>query len=304
MVTKSIDIGKAIQEAVFETDALQQEAIMGYLRDDEKFRRLFNKDLTGLFYQYIDDKIRLREPITINVKGSVRSGKSTIAITIACRVAERNGKQLTGHNICANEFSFLDKVKTAEDNDVFVIDESKEGVFGVGSMAKKMKINDIQNIIAKKNISTIWITPRRFNDTNSDYGLQTLGRARNVNPRLVKLLLYNLLDKSIGSIIPFGYVIMPIFDDVYPYGEKLRLEYEAIKDEWIEKEKDSDTNVMFDIQKERALELINDRKFLSLDKIKDMVVFAKSKLPSEFTKQEVEEIVRLAKLINDGIIPK
>lgn len=301
-LVKKFDLNKAIEEANFETDALQQEAIMGYLRDDEKFRRLFNKDLTALFYQYLDDKQRLREPVTLNIKGTVRSGKSTIAITIACRICERYGTEFEVDNICANEYDFLDKVKTAKINSVYVIDESKEGVFGVGSMAKRMKINDIQNIIAKRNISTIWLTPRKFNDTNADYGLHTIGRARNSNPRLVKLLLYNLLDKSVGSMIPFGYVVIPIFNDIYVYGKELSKQYEALKDAWIEKEQDSDTNVMFDIQRERANELLEYPDFKLLTKMKDQVVYARSKLPSEFTKQEVDEIVRLANLINQGVL--
>ncbi len=300
MVNEKIKLD--INNANFVSDALQEEAIFSNLRKNPEFLQAFNTDLTKLFYQFIEDKQKLNEPVTLSLKGSVRSGKSTIAITIACKIAELNNKEFSVKNVCSDEYDFLSKVKDSEDNDVFVIDESKESVFGVGSMAKRMKIHDIQNIIAKKNISTLWITPRRFNDTNSDYGLQTIGRARNVKPNLGKLLLFNLMEGRGIFTPPFGFVILPIYKDVYSYGQKLSDEYEALKDAWIEKEKESDTNIMYEIQKKRAIELNENPKYVSLEKIKDKSVYAKSVLPSEFTKVEIDEIVRLSKLIAEGVI--
>lgn len=291
-----------IQKAVFETDALMEESIMRYMRDDSKFLRMYNTNLTPLFFKYVDDKVRLREPVSIGIKGFTRSGKSTIGITIACRISELNGKKFSINNICANEFDFLEKIKKAKDNDVFVVDEAKESVFGIGSLAKRMKIEDVQNIIAKLNISTIWITPRKFNDTNSDYGLRTLGRARNIKPRLNKALIYNLAEGTKGQIIPFGYVVIPTFMDVYDYGEKLDKQYQEKKDEWIQKEKESEVNFMYQIQKTKAEELLKNNKFTTVKKFKDKVIIAKSLLPSEFTKQEVDEIVRMSQLIQEGFL--
>lgn len=290
------------KKAIFETDELLEESIFSQMRDNPKFLKMFYTDMTNKFYRYIDGKIKLREPISLGIKGFTRSGKSTIGITIACRIAEANGKRFSINNICENEFDFLKKVKTAEENDVFVIDEGKESVFGIGSMAKRMKIDDIQNIIAKLNISTIWITPRKFNDTNSDYGLRTLGRARNVSPRLVKLLLYNLSEGTRHILIPFGYVIIPVFMDIYEYGKELDKEYQALKDDWIRREKESETNFMFNIQKEKAQDLLSNPTFTQLKKFKDRVIFAKTLLPSEFTKQEIDEIVRMTDLIEQGYI--
>lgn len=295
-----------MDNADFKVDALQEEAIMSYLRNDPKFLRTFQNDISDLFYQYLRDKQKLREPVSIGIKGAVRSGKSSAGIGIACYICELNGKRFSINNVCVSEYDFLQKIKSATENDVFVIDEQKEGVFGVGSMAKKMKIHDVQNIIAKLNISTIWITPRRFADTNSDYGLHTFGKAitnfkgEPIRPRLSKFLLYNLLEKSSGSIIPIGYVVIPFFPDIYDYGIEIDNQYQDKKDDWIEAEKMSEGNVMFNLQKIYADQLLSDPNFGRVRSMKDKILYARSVLPSEYTKQEIEDIVRMAHMIANG----
>lgn len=212
------------------------------------------------------------------------------------------GKKFLIENVCSNQMDFLGKLPNAKDNDIFVIDESKEAVFGIGSMAKKMKIYDAMNIIAKRNISTIWITPRKFNDTNAIYGLRTLGRAFKSKPRLTKFLLYNLLETDDTTGYPYGYVLIPHYADVFTYGKEFEKEYEAKKDVWILDEQQSEGNIMYEIQKKRAVQLLHNPMFSQVEKKKQKIVIAKSLLPSEFTTREIEDIVVMAEMIKEGIM--
>ena len=64
----NVDIG----DVVFELDALQQELLNRYLRSDKNFLRAYYTNYTGLFMQFIKDKVRLNEPISLSMVLTIR----------------------------------------------------------------------------------------------------------------------------------------------------------------------------------------------------------------------------------------
>ena len=225
---KKIDID--ITDAVFEIDSLQNEIIQRYLRQDRNFLRAFYTSYTHLFRQFILDKVRLGEPISCSLMGQVRSGKSVSGITAAGMIMEAKDKLMSVNQICSSEFEFMTTIKEnkgVEFGDAFVIDESKQAVYGTGSMAKKVKLMDIQNIIAVNNISTIWIRPDSWSFEGAMYGLRAFGRGqfdkwgKLLPMRINRFMLYNLQESSAGGALPLGMVYIPHFADYLKNGKQL-----------------------------------------------------------------------------------
>lgn len=288
-----------LQQADFETDTLQEIFIYNSMRENKRFLRTMHTDFTEQFIQYLIRKTELDEPIGLGIKGVVRGGKSSFAIFIACFLCMLRGLIFDVDHICRSEFEFLERVKDAKFGDVYIIDESKFAVYGIGSIAKRTKMKDIQNIIAIKNISTIYITPREFNDTNSDYGFHILGRARNCKPRLIRALLFNLQQRAIGTYIPYGLVTFPLFVDKVPYGEQLNKEYTKKKMSWVDAEQQSKGNIMYEIQIKMAKHLLAQKDFKGVHKKRERLIIAKKYLADEFTEQEKEAIITMAYMIED-----
>src|SRR3989304_9118312 len=61
-----------VTEVLFEVDALQQELINRYIRQDKNFLRAYFTNYTNLFMNFIKDKARLNEPISLSMMGQVR----------------------------------------------------------------------------------------------------------------------------------------------------------------------------------------------------------------------------------------
>jgi len=294
--------GKAWEKAHFETDTLQETFIYNSMRENKKFLRTMHTDFTPQFTDYLIRKTELDEPIGIGIKGVVRGGKSSFAILIACFLCGLRNKKMDVDHICKNEFDFLEKVPSAEFGDVYVIDESKCAVYGIGSVAKRMKLKDIQNIIAVKNISTFYLTPREFNDTNSDYGFHVLGRARNCQPRLIRSLLYNLQERAVGTYVPYGLVTYPLFMDTVPYGEQFNKEYMQKKLSWVNQEQKSEGTIMHDIQLRMAKYLMQQQDFMAVKKKRERMILAKKYLADEFTEQEKGDIVSMVYMLEAGTL--
>jgi hypothetical protein len=164
----------------FEIDVMQKKLLEEYLRKDIKFRRSYSTNYTSIFLQYLADKCRLREPLSLGVIGSTRSGKSVSATTVGAFIMHQYKKPITVNHILENEYSFLEAIKTISKDECFITDESKISVFGSGSNARQSKLQDIRNIIAVNNISLIGIRPDKFQsgiETTASYGLRSFGRS-------------------------------------------------------------------------------------------------------------------------------
>ena len=311
MKLKSYDVKKLkfsfdLSETNFQIDALQNRILEFYIRADPRFRRAFNINYTNDFFQYIKDKARLKEPIHLSIIGNTRSGKSYIGITIASFIMACYGKFFNTDYICGNAYDFLEKLKVMKEEDlknsVFLIDEEKQAVFGVGSIAKKMKITDVQNIIAINNISTIMLNPISWANKDANYGLRTFGRC--FDTKTCRLMLYNLQGKGREGELPMGNIYLPIFTAFLPkdYAEQLEKDYVKKKMDWVNAEQRGEGDVLSEIKRKSAENLVRDKMFLSLKTKKDRCTYISQKLGSEWTTGEVGEIENIAKLLKEGYI--
>jgi len=295
-----------LSKANYEIDVLQNRLLQVYLRADPKFRRAFSTNYTNDFFQFLKDKARLREPVHISIMGQVRSGKSSIAITIAIFLMACYGKKFNVNYVCANAYEFIEKLKVMPqeelDNSCFVIDEQKSAVYGVGSIAKKMKITDVNNIIAVRGISTISLNPITWANREAFYGLRVFGKC--YKTKTVRCMLYNLAEHGRGGELPLGNVYLPIYNFFLPknYADKLEKEYLEKKMAWVRQEQIGEGDVLYEIKKKSAESFMRDKKFLELTKKGEKTVYISLKLGSEWTKGECEEIYQITNLIKKGIL--
>jgi len=215
----------------YELDILQNRMLEFYLRADPRFLRAFSLNYTNDFIQFIKDKVRLKEPIHLSVMGSVRGGKSMAMITLCIIHQACRGKKFSIDFVCANSYEFIEKLKSFPENklngSIFLIDEEKQAVYNIGSVAKKMKIEDVQNIIAINNISTIMINPVSWANKNAMYGLRAFGRC--FKTKTTRLMLYNLQEKGKGGELPMGNIYLPIFTQILSKEDSEKLEKDYLK---------------------------------------------------------------------------
>lgn len=311
MTSENYDLKKLkfsfnMAEANYQLDAIQTKLLHLYTRNDAKFRRAFNTNFTPEFIEYLKDKARLREPVHLSCMGQTRSGKSTSMMSVCILHSALNGRRFTSDYICPNSYSFLEKLKSMPEEDlknsIFLIDEEKKAVFGYGSMAKKVKLQDVQNIIAINNISTVSLTPDKWSNSEANYGLRTFGRC--FTTKTVRLMLYNLSEKGRGGELPMGNIYLPIFTALLSQDEGKELEeaYLAMKNEWVRGEMRGEGDVLAEIKRKSAENFMRDEIYRSLTKKNERLVYITSKLGSEWTKNEVQEIETLTKLIEKGAI--
>lgn len=234
------------------------------------------------------------------------SGKSYTAITICLLHQAQYGRLFESKYICANSYEFLDKLQKFPEeellNRIFLIDEEKKAVFGAGSVAKKMKLEDVQNIIAINNISTISLNPTGWANKEADYGLRTFGRC--FETQTCRMMLYNLQEKGKGGETPMGNIYLPIFTAYLPqpYAKTLEKEYLDKKNAWVKMEMRGEGDVLETLKKRTALMFIKDPKFKELKKKKDKITYISVKLGSEWTKSEIDQIETIIGLYQDGAL--
>lgn len=239
--------------------------------------------------------------VTDNFMVTHNSGKSTSAIYIAGKVKEMVGETLLPYNVCGSEFEFIDNLKNAKKNDFYVIDESKKTVFGVGSTAKKLKILDVQNIIAVNNISTIWIRPDRWSFEHATYGLRSAGRSFDSKPRYNKYMLYNLQATGGAGEFPMGMVYIPHYEETLKDGKNIDKWYRAKKQAWVDKEQKGEGDAIYKFKLKIARKLAKDDKFSEMKK-KQKIVYISATLGSEWTRTECDEVVIMAEMIRGGML--
>lgn len=310
MENKEIDFSKFkfsldLSKTNYQLDALQSELLRFYLRADRKFRMAFSINYTPQFFNFIKDKARLNEPISLSVCGQTRTGKSYSAISL-CQYHQLQYKRLfTIDYICANSMEFLEKLQQFPKekllNRIFLIDEEKQAIFGYGSLAKKVKIQDVTNISAINNISTIMLTPFGWQNQHANYGLRTFGRC--FDTKSVRFMLYNLQESGRGGTLPMGNIYLPIFTAFMPkeYGELLEKQYLEKKHEWVDMEREGKMDTMGLLKKNLAKTFIKDKQFLQLSKKNERMTYIATKLGSEWSVGESKEILQIALMMLNGI---
>jgi hypothetical protein len=243
--------------------------------------------------------------VTDNYLITHNSSKSYISIGIQAIIMALSGKMVTAEYICPNAMDFLERLRTMPQekltNSCFLIDEEKTAMFGYGSMAKKMKLQDVANIVAINNISTISLNPISWANREAMYGLRTFGRC--FKTRTSRLMLYNLQAGGRGGESPMGCLYLPIFTSLLPkpYAEKLEKDYLAKKNAWVMQEQRGEGDILAEMRKRLAEDFIRDKTFLSITKKNERLAYIELKLGSEWTTSECKSILLITQLINQGV---
>jgi hypothetical protein len=238
--------------------------------------------------------------------GNTRSGKSYSAISICAFHQACYGKKFNIDYICGNAYEYLDKLKTfTQDkltNRIFLIDEEKQTIFGTGSFSKKMKLLDVQNIIAINNISTISLNPNSWANKDSNYGLKSFGRC--FNTKTCRFMMYNLQEHGSGGEKPMGCVYLPIFTEFLSkdYANEIEKPYLKKKNEWVMQEQKGTADVLSELKKKSAITFTKDKNYKTLIKKGEKITYISVKLGSEWTKGEVLEIYEITKLLESGML--
>ena len=288
----------------YQLDRLQNKFLEFYLRSDMKFRRAFNTNYTQDFLGYIKDKTKLNEPLKLSTMGSTRGGKSYSMISLCAFHQACYRRKFNINYVCANAMEYLEKLKEFPSdklfNRIFLIDEEKTAMFNVGSVARKMKLQDVANIVAINNISTIFLNPIKFPDKDANYGIRLFGRC--FETKTTRSMLYNLQESA--KLIPVGMLFLPIFTAFLPkdYGLPLEAEYLKKKLAWVSDEREGRGDILAQIRKRSAEHFMKDKQFLDIAKKNEQLTYISQVLGSEFTKSEVEEILNITKLLRRGVV--
>lgn len=301
---KDLKFSFDLKDCNYEMDILQNKLLEFYLRADPRFRQAFYMNYTSEFLQFIKDKTRLNEPIHISIMGVVRSGKSYSAISLCAFHQACYGKLFTADYICANAFEFLEKIRIMPQdkltNRIFLIDEEVTALAGIGSATRKLHLQDVNNIIAFNNISTISLNPIKFPNSNTSlYGLRLFGRC--FRTKTTRSMLYNLQESK--SEMPLGTIYLPIFTTFLPkeYSNILEKKYLDKKKEWIQKEQRAESDIFAELRKKSAENFVKNEQYLNLKKKSEKITYISQILGSEWTKGEVEDVYNITQLLIKGI---
>ena len=192
----------------FTVDEISRTAMEDKFREFPDMMRKFKRNYSNEFYEWIQKKLKSKENVSVNIKGDTRGGKSIGALALVHSIIKIYGKKFdTEWIVCGNQREY--RLKLGDDKlqfgDVFQIDENAFNSVGLGSHSEMQQLKDIQNIIAKRNIHTFYITPRTFLDTGAMLGLHAYGKDK--KNWLTKFLLFDL---RLGSQPLIGYVIVDV----------------------------------------------------------------------------------------------
>lgn len=142
---------------------------------------------------------------------------------------------------------------------IWIIDESKKSIGGLGSMSENIEMENINDICAKFIQSEIWITPRRFETRNAPYGLYVY--TKDMVNRVNWCLLYKIqASAKIGSMYTFlGWVCMPLHTN-----KQFRIDYEKQKNvrigETLEGSSTTRLNMRLDIARRLSVDKVFSAK--------------------------------------------
>lgn len=190
----------------FKVDMFEELILQDRSNFDEDLRIKLNRNLTEYFRKWLYTKLKQKEQVKINIRGETRSGKSLVGIRILQMINEYYNYPFNPeYQICANQKEYRLNIQSAEFGMPFQVDENAFNRSGVGSMSEALQLKDIQNITAKKNIHTIFITPESFLPTGATIGLVSFGK--DLNNYLSRFLIYSIKN---GITTLMGYVIFNI----------------------------------------------------------------------------------------------
>jgi len=257
--------------------------VLGDLRKQrpEAFYSNMTSFLLSEMYAYLKDARCWR----LSIMGETRGGKSEVAQTIALSYVNmfnhllrrglydyidlfRNGffkKQeinLSVDHICSSQSDYIYTLRQKHKDgltkfgQIWIIDESKKAIGGLGSFSEMMDLENVNNIIAKFMQSEIWVQPLQLETKNTPYGLYVY--KKDIVNKVNWCLLYKIQRTPTGGVeyTFLGWVRVPLHGNT-----ALREAYNKKKNEWINQEMEGRADIRLEERKRVALELSKDKMF-------------------------------------------
>jgi hypothetical protein len=245
----------------------------------------FYSNVTNFLISEMEDYIKDARCWRLAIMGETRGGKSETGQT--CAVIYRSifnkylkaGRfdtqdifidgtfkkseiDLTINHICSNQGNYIFTLRRAykegwiKFGQIWIIDEHRKSIGGIGSYSEMIDLKNVNNIIAKFMQAEIWIQPLQFETNNTPYGLYIY--KKDIDERINWCLLYKIQRNAIGGVeFNFmGWVSLPLHEDV-----KLREAYNMKKNLWIKQEMEGTVDERVIERKKTARELSEDPDF-------------------------------------------
>lgn len=237
--------------------------------------------LLNEMYSYLKDARCWR----LSIMGETRGGKSEVAQTIALsyvsmfnhllnrkvydyidlfkdNIFKKQEINLDINHICANQSDYIFNLRQYHKDgltkfgQLWIIDESKKAIGGLGSFSEMLDLENVNNIIAKFMQSEIWVQPLQLETKNTPYGLYVY--KKDVVNKVNWCLLYKMQRTPTGGVEYsfLGWVNVPLHKN-----HLLRKAYNKKKNEWIKQEMGGHTDIRLEERKRIAMELSKDKMF-------------------------------------------
>lgn len=111
-------------------DPLTESSINERIAQSSSFAQAVMRDRTEIFFETLRYKIKMRELITLEIKGMVRGGKSSVGFALAKYISSLTGILFGLQNVSKNDTVYLEKLRTMKfpDSSVNLIDEQTEKI--------------------------------------------------------------------------------------------------------------------------------------------------------------------------------
>lgn len=192
----------------FEVSKFEEYLLNDIYERDESSKIKLNRDVTNELKQEIELYLKQKRNIRFTIMGETRSGKSLVGLkvgNIIYNYQNKNFSQDINKLVCGNQIEYRQKLLSAEFGDFYLIDENTFNRSGLGANIEAMQLIDYNNIIAKKNISLVFITPQKFLNVGATLGFSSYGR--DSKNWLSRFLVYKFKDNFPYLI---GYVVFDI----------------------------------------------------------------------------------------------
>lgn len=262
------------------------------------YAKALKLNITSLFYDWLDYKIKMKENISYEVTGTTRSGKTSVAISAQMYIAKKRKTGFGLENIRKDQQDFRNFIKPIPIPELtrtqWVVDETRTAIFQSGSMASKYELLDFNNICAILQLSIAWLNPQKFDRShNSQYSLLVWGR--DIKHKLTKCLLYDINSSDMFADVPLGYVII----DVSPFvGTKLEKDYIKLKMERVKKQKEAQNTDTAEARKTLAREIGKLPNWKDMKNKKQKKLFVKNIVGDSIPNQVIDDLVELVDIVD------
>lgn len=259
---------------------------------------------TKVFWYNFKDKIENGEVIRVQIRGEVRTGKSSVGHKIKSEINKhlrKTGKQKKEvdevQNTLMDQTEFVRFALQDQDKHQCVqIDEYNtmaEG--GANATTEQQLLQTYGDMFASKYIHVVNCNPTQMRDTNSFIHLETIGKAEGFTR--CKLIYCNNTE---GDMLTLGYVDIYVWDIIGHWETEVRKVFETDRrtpeeQEYITQEAKKDWYTRYQIKKENRQKLIQKYHVRDVRELEFSDVVLK-------THKELEEAAEIEKLGSEVIL--